>query len=188
MCLQALSPLPFPFLAIFFPRQRACSQANQSTVPSLTWVSLEPADPHGPVQRASFQPPLESTIQVQLPLCPVLNNVITLTFAFLTCYTPNSNYTQHNRLKKRKNLGIIVHTNTLKFFHQLLRSLTLSTLKLKWRFSFTVPIQCNRSSGENWLKYQLDSSSLIMYSILMTTVFQSTDIIRRNFRLISLRA
>ena len=89
--------------------------------------------------------------------------------------------------KKRKNLGIIVHTNTLKFFHQLLRSLTLKTLKLKLRFSFTVPIQFNRSSGENWLKYQFDSSSLIMYSILMTTVFQSTDIMRRNFRLISLR-
>ena len=30
MCLQALSPLPFPFLAIFFPRQRACSQASVS--------------------------------------------------------------------------------------------------------------------------------------------------------------
>ena len=27
MCLQALFPLPFPFLAIFFPKQRTCSQA-----------------------------------------------------------------------------------------------------------------------------------------------------------------
>ena len=37
VCLQALSPLPFPFLAIFFPRQRACSQASEE-------VTREPAD------------------------------------------------------------------------------------------------------------------------------------------------
>ena len=51
------------------------------------------------------------------------------------------------------------------------------TLISKLRFSFTVPYFFNRSSGENLLKYQLDSSSLIMYSILMTTLFSKALIL-----------
>ena len=36
----------------------------------------------------------------------------------------------------------------------------------------------NRSSGENLLKFQLDSSSLIMHSILMTTLFSKALILQ----------
>ena len=47
----------------------------------------------------------------------------------------------------------------------------------------------NRSSGENLLKYQLDSSSVIMSLILMTTLFYiCIDITWRNLMLITLRA
>ena len=58
-----------------------------------------------------------------------------------------------------------------------MKMLTLRTLILKLRFLFTVTIQFNRSSWENLLKYQLDSSSLIMYSILMTTLFSKALIL-----------
>ena len=58
-----------------------------------------------------------------------------------------------------------------------MKMLTLQTLIFKLRFLFTVPIQFNRSSWENLLKYQLDSSSLIMYSILMTTLFSKALIL-----------
>ena len=37
--------------------------------------------------------------------------------------------------------------------------------------SFVIPIIFSGSSGENLLTYQLDSSCVIMSSILMTTVF-----------------
>ena len=37
MCLQALFPLPFPFLAIFFPRQTACSQARSGVSNAPPW-------------------------------------------------------------------------------------------------------------------------------------------------------
>ena len=48
----------------------------------------------------------------------------------------------------------------------------------------------NRSSGENLLKYQLDSSSSIMHSILMSTLFYKAlkDITRRNLMLTTLWA
>ena len=42
---------------------------------------------------------------------------------------------------------------------------------IKIQVSFVIPIIFNRSSGENLLKYQLDSSCVIMSSIPMTTVF-----------------
>ena len=46
----------------------------------------------------------------------------------------------------------------------------------------------NRSSRENLLKYQIDSSSLIMHSILMSTLFYKAlkDITRRNLMLTTL--
>ena len=59
----------------------------------------------------------------------------------------------------------------------LVHLLTLYTLISKLRFSFTVPIQFNRSIGENLVKYQMDSSSLIMYSILTTTMFSKALIL-----------
>ena len=49
--------------------------------------------------------------------------------------------------------------------------LTILTLISKLRFSFTGPYFLSRSSGEKLLKYQLDSFSLIMDSILMSTQF-----------------
>ena len=58
-----------------------------------------------------------------------------------------------------------------------MKMLTLRTLILKLRFLFTVHIQFNRSSWENLLEYQLDSSSLIMYAILMTTLFSKAMIL-----------
>ena len=47
-------------------------------------------------------------------------------------------------------------------------------------FSFVVPICFNRSSGQNLLKYQLDSSCVIRPSILMTTVFYKAVILQRE--------
>ena len=56
--------------------------------------------------------------------------------------------------------------------------LTLQILTSKFKFPFVIPIHFNRSSGENLLKYELDSSSVIMSLILMTTLFYKAVILQ----------
>ena len=56
--------------------------------------------------------------------------------------------------------------------------LRLYTLTPKLKFSFVTLYVFNRSNGENLLKYQLHSSSVIMSLILMTTLFYKAVILQ----------
>ena len=56
--------------------------------------------------------------------------------------------------------------------------LTLWTLRSKFEFSFVALLICYRSSGEKLIKYQENSSWVIMSVILMTTLFYKALILQ----------
>ena len=63
-------------------------------------------------------------------------------------------------------------------FNPIVSYLTLYTLTSKFNSHLLSLCVFNRRSGENLLKYQLDSSSVIMSSILMTTLFYKALILQ----------
>ena len=73
--------------------------------------------------------------------------------------------------------------------HRIMKALALSSLT-KFKFSFVVPICFQQKKWEEFvfLFIMVDSSSVIMSSILMTTLFKHRfTSLRRNFMLITLR-
>ena len=113
-------------------------------------------------------------------------------FGFLDHYDPNHIC---NASGKRKHHIIIIHEYLMGCQREKLLNLQapISTYKLSRLIAihFFNPLNpnikilillsqyvFNRSSGENLLKYQLDSSCVIMSSILMTTMFYKAVILQ----------